>query len=363
MANRFLSKLFRSRKKRRFAAWQIELTTRCPLRCRMCIRESCPDWRHADMDFNKFKGITPYLRQVETVVLEGWGEPLLYPHLADVVRIAGEAGCRAGFVTSGKGLNRGYAADLLDAGIDFIGFSLAGATSETHNAIRVNSDLSELVRAIEAVLRARAERNSGKPGVHLVYLMMKDNLREIPLLPQFAADLGVNEISIINLIHVTNEWQQGQSVYLGDTAEAESKLREAQGRARELKIRIRLPSLSPLEIAICDENPLRNLFISVDGETAPCVYLHPPVPSSYRKFFQGRETATGKLSFGNIFNQDLEDILGNRQYIEFMNSFIERKRALDDLFANTTARAAYLRGKGLPAPAPPCRSCHRMLGF
>ncbi|MHC1726313.1 MAG: SPASM domain-containing protein [Syntrophobacteraceae bacterium] len=363
MTGSFFRRLFHRTRRKRFAAWQIELTTRCPLRCRMCIRESCPDWHSADMDFSDFQKIAPYLAQVETAVLEGWGEPLLYRHLVNVVRLVKDSGCRAGFVTSGWGMNREYASDLMAAGLDFIGFSIAGATSGTHNAIRVNSDLATLSLAIREVVQLKLERHLDRPKLHLVYLMIRDNLREIPLLPQFAADLGIEEVSIINLIQVTDEWQESQRVYTRATAETESLLKDAEALARVLGIRLRSPSLSPLEIAVCDESPLQNLFISVDGEVAPCVYLHPPVPPSYRKIFQGRNDVTGKVSFGNIFHQDIESIWNDRRYIEFRNQFVLRKRALDDLFSSTTARAAYLRGKELPAPPAPCRSCHKILGF
>ncbi|HBZ55990.1 MAG TPA: hypothetical protein DEO88_11350, partial [Syntrophobacteraceae bacterium] len=134
---------------RRFVAWQVELTTRCPLRCRMCIRQGLDDWQAQDMDFDHFRNLSPYFRHVSNVVLEGWGEPLIYPHLLDAVRLVKSQGARAGFVTSGYGLTRDYGANLLRSGLDFIGFSLAGASASTHEAIRTGSRHDQLLQAIQ----------------------------------------------------------------------------------------------------------------------------------------------------------------------------------------------------------------------
>ena len=44
------------------------------------------------------------------------------------------------------------------------------------------------------------------------------------------------------------------------------------------------PSL-PTDVSLCDENPLKNLYISSDGEVSPCVYLYPPLPSPFKRIF------------------------------------------------------------------------------
>ena len=79
---------------RRFGAWQVELTTRCPLRCRMCIRHGEHAWRSRDMTVAEFATVARDLGDVEALVLQGWGEPLLHRGLVDVIRLAKRAGRR-----------------------------------------------------------------------------------------------------------------------------------------------------------------------------------------------------------------------------------------------------------------------------
>ncbi len=114
----------------------------------MCIRSESSEWQYQDMPLEDFKKILPYLKDVETVVLEGWGESLLHKDL-DRMRQAGqEGGPQVGFVTSGMGLTKDRVSELIEAGVDFVGFSIAGTTPETHDAIRVNSHLPEVLDAI-----------------------------------------------------------------------------------------------------------------------------------------------------------------------------------------------------------------------
>jgi hypothetical protein len=43
----------------------------------------------------------------------------------------------------------------------------------------------------------------------------------------------------------------------------EGLLKEAEIKAKELKIKLRRPSLSPDDVPVCEENPLKNLYISI----------------------------------------------------------------------------------------------------
>lgn len=351
-------------RRKRFSAWQIELTTRCPLSCRMCIRQG-RDWRNGDMSFEDFEKLVPYLRQVETVVLQGWGEPLLHRRLVEIVRLAKSAGRdapAAGFVTSGKGMDRKYAADLVDAGLDFIGFSFAGVSAGTHCAIRVNSDFGELVSAVEHVRAIKRERGLERPRAHVAYLMVKENLHELPALPELAHRLGAAEIVLTNLIDVADDWQDAQRVFRCDgSGEHAEFLDEAERRARELGLAFRSASLSPKVTAVCEEDPLRNLFVTVSGEVAPCVYLCPPVSSEFSRWFCGREHRAHRISFGNLFRGSLDAIWKSPEYAAFRDRFARRARRHRLLTVMRSAGSAAPE-LALPEPPGPCRTCHKMLG-
>ncbi len=358
-------------RQKRFSAWQIEITTRCPLSCRMCIRQG-RDWRNAEMSVERFAQLAPHLRRVETVILQGWGEPLLHRRLVDIVRLAKGAGDRSrttapsvGFVTSGKGMDRQCAADLVGAGLDFIGFSVAGVTADTHRAIRVHSELEEVVSAAQHVAAVKRERGLGRPRMHAVYLMLKVNIHEATGFPRLARRMGVDEIVLTNLVDVADAWQDEQRVFSCDGAEETGGVRDEISReARQMNLPVRMAPLSPALTPVCEEDPLRNLFVTVDGDVAPCVYLCPPVPDEFPRRFCGREHLARRVSFGNLFREPLDAIWKARPYVEFRERFARRARRHRLLCAIAAGLREPPGGSecDLPAPPEPCRTCHKMLG-
>jgi len=151
----------------------------------------------------------------------------------------------------------------------------------------------------------------------------------------------------------------------GDGEGYEEILKEAEIKANELKIKLRRPSLSPIEVTVCEENPLRNLYISVDGEVSPCVYLYPPTSSLFKRIFCGNEYQLEKVSFGNIFKEPFHTIWNSRGYVEFRNYFIKRKGKVEGMYSYLWDMKRLNRFEMEPLPDPPeqCRICHKMLGM
>jgi len=367
MIERILKKFIPRRKEKTFSAWQIELTTRCPLQCKMCIRAERKNWQSQDMPFEDFKKILPYLKDAKTVVLEGWGESLLYKNLSECIRLVKNEGPQVGFVTSGKGLTEQRVSELIEAGLDFIGFSIAGTTARTHDAIRINSYLSEILGAIRSFTKEKWRRGITRPRIHLVFLMLKENISEVPLVLSFAKEIGIEEVVLTNICHCINTWQEEQRVFLweGGQNDYEKILRQAEVNGRELKVRMKRPSLSAFDVPVCEENPLTNLYIAVDGEVSPCVYLYPPLSSPFKRIFCGKEYWIEKVSFGNIFRDPFPAIWNRKNYEQFRNRFIERKKGFKDLYFSLwdSNKTKILQDTAHSGPPEPCKTCHKILGF
>jgi len=367
MIEKFFSKFLGRRKKRPFLAWQIELTTRCPLRCKMCIRAESADWQFQDMSFEDFKKLLPYLEDVETVVLEGWGESLLYKNISECIRLIKKEGSKVGFVTSGKGLTENRVSELIEAGLDFVGFSIAGTTPETHDAIRVNSHLPEVLSAVRLFREAKARQGLLRPKIHFVFLMVKDNISQVPSVPSFARQTGIEEVVLTNICHCINVWQEKNRVFVWESGENEYEkiVKQTEANARKLDIRLKRPSLSAIDIPVCEENPLGNLYISAEGEVSPCVYLYPPLPSPFKRIFCSREYQVKGVTFGNIFREPFSAIWNNERYENFRNCFIERKKKFKELYFSLwdSPKMKNSQGNVLPDPPEPCKTCHKILGI
>jgi MoaA/NifB/PqqE/SkfB family radical SAM enzyme len=367
MIEKIFGKFLRRKKGRPFSAWQIELTTRCPLQCKMCIRRESEGWQYQDMVLEDFKKLLPYLKEVETVVLEGWGESLLHKDLSQCIRLVKKEGPQVGFVTSGMGLTENRISDLIEAGLDFLGFSISGTTPETHDAIRVNSHLPEVLHAIHLFQEEKKRQGILRPKMHIVFLMVKDNILEVPSVPSFAHETGIEEVVLTNICHCINVWQEKNRVFVWESGENENEkiVKQAEANARALKIRLKRPSLSAIDVPVCEENPLGNIYISAEGEVSPCVYLYPPLPSPFKRIFCGQEHWIEKVSFGNIFKDSFSTIWNQRNYEQFRNRFIEREKRFRDLYFSLwdCNRSRNLEAGRLPDPPEPCKTCHKILGF
>ncbi len=366
MIEKILNRLMVRRKGKCFSAWQIELTTRCPLKCKMCIRRESEGWKDQDMSLEEFKKVLPYLKGVEVVVLEGWGESLLHPNLSECIRLVKREGSQVGFVTSGKGLTQRRIAEFIDAGIDFVGFSIAGTTAKTHDAIRVNSHLSEIQDAIQSFTEEKFRQGTARPRMHLVFLMLKENISEVPLVPVLAKEMGIEEVVFTNICHCINNWQEEQRVFLWEEGqnEYEKIVKQAEAKGRELKIRVKRPSLSAFDAPLCSENPLTNLYISVDGAVSPCVYLYPPLASPFKRIFHGKEYGVEKVSFGNIFGEPFPEIWRRRSYNQFRNCFIQREEKFKEAYLSLldNPKSRNLKKIELSEPPESCKNCHKILG-
>ena len=68
---------------RPFRVVQIEITSRCETGCIFCPHDALAGhWVEGDLPLDLYREkIAPHLDLFELVYLQGWGEPMLHPHL------------------------------------------------------------------------------------------------------------------------------------------------------------------------------------------------------------------------------------------------------------------------------------------
>lgn len=355
----------RERAPRRFDALQIEVTSRCNLRCVMCpVTVLGGRWHSRHLPWTAFLRIARAFPQARFVHLQGWGEPLLHPQFFAMVETAKRAGCRVGFTTNGTLL--GAAAErVLDAGVDLVAVSVAGATADTHRAIRVGSDLAQVLDNLRRLLGLRAERRTRRPEVELFFLMAQTNLAELPAVVDLAAALGVDELVATNLDYVaTGALDELRAFGCSPRRAAFGRAVEAaRAQAAAAGLAFRAYPLDPEEVAVCDANPLRILFVASDGQVSPCPYLGLAGQTEVPRFSEGRTLCVPRVSFGDVRERDLLDLWEAPAYRAFRERFAARRRSA--LVSAVAAAAGVEAGAPAALPAPPeaCRSCPKLLGL
>ncbi len=325
-------------------AVQVEVSTICQLKCMMCPRSIfLKDWINKNMDLDTYKKI-PF-KNFRYVHLQGWGEPLLNPNVVEMIEIAKRDKCKVGTTTNGI-LLKDLARDLVNAGIDLIVISVASVNDLKQKVIR-GYDLNELFDSIRVLSNLK---KNGKPKIVINTIMLKDTIHELPEFVRIAKELGVDEVIANNLDYIPKKELSDLKVYSNEVKnEYIHVVNRAKALARELNVNLAVRPLRIEEALVCAENPIRNCFITVNGDVAPCVYSHLPTKSNkIVRFFEGREVYVDKMYFGNVNCKDFKKIWNSKEYKNFRAIFEERIRVLSD-FLNYR----------VPKLPEICRSCYK----
>ena len=345
-------------------ALQVEVTSRCCLRCEMCPRSSLAhQWPEIDLSWEAFQRIAPAFEYVRHVHLQGWGEPLLHPRLFDMIAAAKVAGCRVGLTTNGMGLDRETAEKLVEANLNLLSISIAGATRETHEGLRVGSSFSSIVENVREIVSRRAEHPANGLKIELSYLMTKANIAELPQAVELARSLHVDELYAINLDYVVTPAHDEMRVF-GYPQLRDGFARTVEGareRAHQLGLAFRAYPLDLEEVAVCEAQPMKILVVSCEGWVAPCTYMALPGLTEIPRCFQGRPVTVPAARFGNVLEQELLDIWENPAYRAFRKRFADRRLALAARSVAAVSGTASTEWK-MPSPPEPCRMCYKLYG-
>jgi len=197
----------------------VEPTTRCNLACRMCVRQApgC-GIREEDLDLADFEKLRPLFPQLSGVVFSGIGEPLLHPHLeamVSAVRNELPQHGRIGLQSNGSLVTGRRASALVSAGVDNVCLSLDTTSPVKFEQIRPGTTLADLVAALKAWQWAVGGHN--RPvRVGVEYVLMRENLAELPNTIGTIADLGADFVIVTHLLPY-NAAQNGQTVYDANT--------------------------------------------------------------------------------------------------------------------------------------------------
>jgi len=160
----------------------LETTNRCNSNCIFCGREYAQPPQ--DMDFDLFKRIIRECPQAKIVQTQGFGEPLLYPHVVDAVEYSYKPGRRTLFYTNAYALTESLGQQLLDAKLTQINFSVDGADKETYEYFRVGLKWETTLKNIE-----RFQKMKEKGGYNTLTVIRmcetKENSAQIPDIVKF----------------------------------------------------------------------------------------------------------------------------------------------------------------------------------
>ena len=250
---------------------QIEPTSRCNLRCKICPVATGLGRPVGDMDPAMFERTVDELADYLLLLMFwDWGEPFLHSNAYRMIRYAHDRGVKVASSTNGHIFaSADHARQVIESGLDVLVFSVDGITQETYERCRTSGRLDTVLEGIRNVVAEKRRLRSATPIVNLRFIVMKHGEHEVPQLEEYARSLGVDVLTLrkFHFVPGTEVEDVGQR--------AGTAPQKADGLVPE-EVKFQLPALPedgqrPVRI---DRNPCRNLWncptIHWDGTVCSC---------------------------------------------------------------------------------------------
>lgn len=318
----------------------VEPTTACNLDCPICVRHSW-DEPGGVMEMATYRRLIKGLRDapaLQSVAFWGLGEPLLHPHIVEMVALAGELGARTELITNGLLLDAQMAEGLILAGLDTLVLSVDGASPEAHAGIRAGADLRLVRQNVGHLLALRHMNPRGTPEIGLEFVVTRRNLAELPGLRRLAHDLEASFIVVTNVLPYSREFKEDVLYWLAAGSHRPGERSRWSPEIVLPRLDTRPEVLAPLlgllryggtidpllgrperAYGYCRFVREGTASVAWDGGVSPCI----PLMHSYTCYVLGREKAIRRHTVGNVHDESILDIWQGADYRQFRRRVVE----------------------------------------
>ncbi len=314
----------------------VEPTNACNLDCRTCMRNVWdePLGKMSNLVFERILDSLTAFSPLPTVFFGGFGEPLVHPHIIDMVRGIKELGAPVELITNGILLTEANAHGLMDTGLDVLWVSLDGATPESYADVRLGAALPIIIENLKRLYVKQRQGFFSKPEVGIAFVAMKRNIADLPEILKLGSRLGVSRFSITNVLAHTQElrpeilykremdqYDHLPSVYHPSVSlpriDVNTITQDALSKVMGGNYRF---TLSGHEINksndCCPFVDKGSASIRWDGALSPCLsLLH-----SHVSYLDDRQRRIKAYSFGNILERDLSSLWEDPHYVSLRRS-------------------------------------------
>lgn len=243
----------------------FQLTSRCQLSCRHCIRADTGP--RVDLPVDIIKKVLPQAMSygIRRVAFTG-GEPTLHPQFIDIVDLVCTNGFTFGFITNGWNFAETYK-ELLPYRdyLEVVGFSLDGAREETHDRLRMPGSYRRVMQAV-SICQAR------KIPFTLQMTVTAESLSELEDMAILASRLGSQGLRYLHLQPTPQVLTQKLDITPEQCRCAESEVGRL-GKLYRLPIAVSLGAYHPSPWFQCDALQMREFTIDHYGNLAFCCLL------------------------------------------------------------------------------------------
>jgi MoaA/NifB/PqqE/SkfB family radical SAM enzyme len=298
----------------------IEVSNRCNLACRTCVRAFTRYEPERDLTMAEFEAIAAQFPQMERAVLHGLGEPLLNRELPAMIRLLKGRGVMVLFNSNGTLLSAQWQEQLVGSGLDEFRLSLDTPDRDMYARIRGRPLFDRVIENVQGLVATKRRLGAGTPRISIWAVGSKDNVAQLPDLIRLAARLGVPEVYVQRLTYAVDPQERygtasPERALFGRLSGDEAELIErCRAVSAELGIAFHASgatdpahSLSAAQgveqrpWAAC-LRPWTTAYITVNGNALPCCMAH------------WADTHYARMILGNIWKVDFADIWNDEPY-------------------------------------------------
>lgn len=171
----------------------MEPTNLCNFNCPLCDKGAGKLTRpEGIMSVDDYKKIIQDAgRGLKMLMLWNQGEPFVNNKITEFVRIARKRNIFTIISTNGSLLSRN-AEKIIGSGLDELIISLDGAKSETYDIYRQGGEFAGIVAGAKELVRIRGKKLH--PLISLQFLLLKQNIDEIPEFEKLAEEIGADRV-------------------------------------------------------------------------------------------------------------------------------------------------------------------------
>ena len=333
----------------------VEPTTACNLRCRTCIRNVWEDAESAlSMDvFRRILHSMDSLPQMDRVIFAGFGEPLLHPHLLDMVSAVRERDVAVTVGSNGLLLDRATAAELIRLGVDRLVISVDGVRPETYAGVR-GAMLAQVLENIRTLNELKQASGSLAPALGIEFVALRSNVNELAELTGLASRLNAARVLVSNVLCYTSDMSKEMLYGYEPRPPLDAGSWPVRVDAFVTWGTLDLPRMHWGAERRCRFVQDRAVVVGWDGGVSPCYALS----HSYRYYaVDGKEKQVSRYTLGNVGDQPLSEIWMSEDYVRFRSEVREFRfpSCPDcDLRASCDLRE---RNEGCWGWSPSCADC------
>ena len=173
----------------------IDIANICNLRCPYCPTGARRKSGRAERMINPLlvkRMLDELDKYLISVNLYNWGEPLLHPQIAEMVRMIHNRRIFTKISTNLNTYNREVLVELCEAGLDYLMVSFSGASQEVYEQYHSRGNLDVVLENIRYLTAYKKRNNLRRPIVEFKYLVFRHNRQEMEAARNMAAGLGVD---------------------------------------------------------------------------------------------------------------------------------------------------------------------------